>query len=1139
MSYPTVFLGLLSVLIACCRGESVGLAEEPASQVAPVDYLRDIKPVLRERCVACHGALQQQAELRLDTVKSMLQGGDSGVALVPGKPEESLLLERIAAQDPSIRMPPEGEPLTSEQLARFRTWIADGAAAPAEEHPEADPREHWAFQPVVRPPVAPREPGEWGRNPIDAFIAIPHERLGLAPQDEAPRSLQIRRLYLDLVGVPPSLEELRRHETDSSADWYERLVETLLDDPRHGERWARHWLDIWRYSDWWGLGSQLRNSQQHIWHWRDWTVESLNADVPYDEMVRLMLAGDELYPTDPRRLRATGYLARNFFIFNRHQWMDETVEHVCKSFLGLTMNCSKCHDHKYDPFPQEDYYRLRAFFEPYHVRTDIVPGQPDTVVDGIPRAFDAELETPTYRFHRGEEGQPDTSKIISPGVPEVLAFRDIVIEPIALPVEAWQPERRPWVFEAYLQASQKQVATAEQALQASGAKLQAARLRESQLLTADKHTPSLNATVAPSTFHLGDNFATLMPERWQPFGGNWEHLPRRMEQKQDGPTRAGLRLLAEVPRDFEATLRFTLLGGSRWRSVSLGFDVTPTNPDDTTPQQDHEQFVYISGVMGGSKVQAAYRQAGKTTYPAAGMRALPIELNREYSLRVQVRDTLINASLDGVPVLAWRTPIARRDGAFQLTTFDALAVFHEVTLDPLDPAVSLHEPATKSSAEPETPRQARQAVLEAEAEHHATELALLSAQAERESLNRRMQALQSRWQLSDATNPDEALILKERELSTAAVKAERAAAAAKALHGTATLELKLLRAAIDQRPAIEKELQTAREKLTQAEALSTTEVKPEDHFSPLPGAKWSPTRFRSSGADDPAPAFPAHSTGRRRALADWITDPENPLTARVAVNHLWSRHLGKPLVPTVFEFGRQGTPPTHPELLDWLAAELIEHGWSMKHLHRLIVTSSTYRLDSTNANREENSRIDGENRYWWRREPIRLESQVIRDTILAHARRLDETRGGPPIPAAKQADSTRRSLYFFHSNNERNMFLTTFDEANVKECYRREQSIVPQQALAMSNSRLVLDAARPIAEGISAAVQHVSPGETDRVFIQMAFRSLLGYAPTSQEVEASLRALKEWRTLPEGTESQARTNYIWVLLNHNDFVTLR
>jgi hypothetical protein len=237
-----------------------------------------------------------------------------------------------------------------------------------------------------------------------------------------------------------------------------------MNDPRHGERWARHWMDVWRYSDWWGLGAELRNSQKQIWHWRDWIVESLNRDKPYDQMVQLMLAADELAPEDLDSLRASGYLARNYFLFNRNQWLDETVEHVSKAFLGLTINCAKCHDHKFDPVRQTDYYSMRAVFEPYMVRNDILPGSVDAKADGISRAYDAFLNEPTYRFIRGQESSPDKSVVIPPDVPAFLTGSGLSVKPVTLPIESWHPELRPHIRQSNLSQKQLQIEAAKKAL---------------------------------------------------------------------------------------------------------------------------------------------------------------------------------------------------------------------------------------------------------------------------------------------------------------------------------------------------------------------------------------------------------------------------------------------------------------------------------------------------------------------------------------------------------------------------------------------------------------------------------------------------------------------------------------------------
>lgn len=1135
-----------------------------------IDYQRDVKTLLKERCFACHGALQQQADLRLDSGDLIRHGGDSGSAIVSGDAKSSLLIQRIADPDAATRMPPEGEPLAADQIDALRRWIDQGATTPDDEQPEQDPGAHWAFQPIERPEVPLLEVplvelNAWGHNPIDAFIASQHQRLGLNPQVAADTPLRIKRLYIDLIGMPPTPTELiewlgddGQLELDDQA--YQKLVERLLDDPRHGERWARHWMDIWRYSDWWGLGNQLRNSQQHMWHWRDWIVDSINADLGYDEMVRLMLAGDELVPTDMNQLRATGFLARNFFLFNRHQWMDETVEHVSKSFLGLTMNCSKCHDHKYDPLPQADYYRMRAFFEPYHVRLDLLPGESNYDRNALPRVFDALLDAPTYLFVRGEETNPDKSRVIPPGVPEILGLKDLAIQPLALPPEAWQTERRDWVQDVHVNDAQHKVRLADTAIAEAKTNLQAAESQHVEMLAKssdETHTnnPTAEQDSQTDPSQVGvvfDDFQDLDQSRWKLVDGKWDHQPGELRQSLDGPQRAAARLLDSPPRDFDAVVKFTTLGGSKWRSVGIAFDIDGEN-ENTQSSADQHQHVYVSAVSGGSKVQAAYRQSGADHYPGDAMRGMPIELNKQYTLRVRAQGDLINVDLDGKTVVAWRSPLPRRDGTLQLTTFDALAVFHDFSLQPLDPAAKLQQP-TGDLKNPTTPQQTEQLLNIAAAKLQVAELTKSSAESELASLQKRIAAMRFKWQFEELANESgdtdsQLSIDRKREADLShheAIKAVRVAKVTQLQLAIAELELQMLLATEDKRDGIEKQIAAETGNLDKATAATETEVTADDPYQSIAGAKWSATRFLNSGADDAKVDFPTTSTGRRTALADWITDRNNPLTARVAVNHLWTRHFGTPLVDSVFDFGRNGAAPTHPELLDWLASELIDSGWSMKHIHRLIVASDTYQMSSSNADRDHEVAVDVDNRSWWRRNPMRVESQVVRDTILSLAGKLDLTRGGPTVPLAQQTDSNRRSLYFFHSNNERNLFLTMFDEATVTECYRRQESIVPQQALALTNSRLVLDAISPIADRLTqAAASELTDGqsldgaaERDR-FIRWAFLTLAGFAPSEQEMVASRSALDDWLELPDTPESLARSYFVWTLLNHNDFVTLR
>jgi hypothetical protein len=1076
----------------------------------PVDYARQVKPLLAAHCYACHGALKQESGLRLDTVELMRRGGAGGPAIFAGSSSTSPLVARVSDRTSDERMPPENEgtPLTDDEIALLRHWIDQGAPGMANEKPEADPRDHWAFRPPVRPKVPKVANEAWVRNPIDAFIAAEHDRRGLKPQPPANPRVLLRRLSLDLVGLPPSLEELEDFARNQEGA-YENQVDRLLSSPQYGERWGRHWMDIWRYSDWWGLGAEVRNSQKHVWHWRDWIVESLNSDVGYDEMLRQMLAADELYPTDQDKLRATGFLVRHYFKFNRNTWLEETIEHTSKAFLGLTLNCTKCHDHKYDPLSQTDYYRLRAFFEPYQVRTDQVPGEADYEQDGIPRVFDCNLEAPTYLFTRGDEKRPVKERPLTPGLPPLLAFDDLKIEPVSLPAEAHQSGLRPWVVENHLAAAAKQVTAAREALDKAQQTLAAVNRDAQKVATA----PSPDK--APSTAQpvVQEDFKTERPDRWQTIGGQWKYEIGHLSQQQLGAMRSALRLKQSPPADFEARFDFTITGGTTYRSVGLAFDV----------DEQHEALVYLSA-WATPKLQIAYKQGGNHVYPPDGAQSRPVKVNEPQQLVVRVRGSLINVEVGSQHAMAWLLPVPRRRGAIDLITFDAQAKFERFELSALPESTKLMPPS--ASAVTDVPPVKLPSLAEAQAAVRLVEKSLVTAEAQIPAIKARAAA--DRAKQSSATNA--------ANLAREAVRAERVAAAAKAAEDLARAELDLVKAEAAKKVDAEKKVAIAREAADKAaKAIENSD----DKYTPLAGSLKALESNLETATSRSKP-FPATSTGRRSALAGWLTDRRNPLVARVAVNHLWARHMGQPLVPTVFDFGRKGSPPSHPELLDWLAVELMDHGWSMKHIHRLIVTSHTYRLSSSSAAAAKNVEIDPENRFYWRRNASRMESQLVRDTLLSLAGDLDLARGGPSIDPTKDALSKRRSLYFVHSHNDHHRFLSTFDDASVQECYRRDQSIVPQQALALSNSQQALEAAAKIAIRLNKRSEDID----DAAFIRAAFITVLANEPTADETSACRQALEQWAKLdpklkPDGARLRARTNLVQALLNHNDFVTIR
>jgi hypothetical protein len=830
----------------------VALALPISVEAAASAYEKEIKPVLKERCYACHGALKQKAGLRVDTVAFIKEAS----VIASGDPEKSELVQRIRSNDEEERMPPEGHALTQVEVKAIMDWITAGALAPEGERPEDDPLEHWAFQKIERPDIPKVDDIS---HPVDALLAAKQKDRGIIPVAAVDRKLAIRRLYLDLIGLPPT-----RGQLEDNRPW-EAIVDELLASPQHGERWARHWMDVWRYSDWYGLGAQLRYSQRHLWHWRDWIVESLNENAGYDSMVRAMLAGDELFPDNPDQVRATGFLARNYFLFNRTTWLDNTIEHTGKAFLGLTINCAKCHDHKYDPISAVDYYRFRAIFEPHQVRLDPLPGDADLDKNGLPRVFDDNLEAVTYVHQRGDEKKPDKETKIDPQVPEFLSAFASPIKKIKLPLPAYAPGSIKWVQEAQLEAAKKRVekataelAKAETTTEEAASQMDLAKLK---LEAARAEQKSVEATIAADQFRFA-------------------------------------------------------------------------NP--------------------GKSNEDLFRTAAKTQVAA---------------------------------VLA-RSKVER-----------------------------LGTDAKKKKAAREAKKKAEERLAQ-----------LDKGKVEYDSLRVTRKALET----------------------------------------------------------------------------------PAHEFTDYPSV------------------FPDKSTGRRTMLANWIVSPENPLTARVAVNHVWMRHFGLPLVDSVFDFGRQAKEPEQLALLDLLAVEFMESGWSFRHLHRLIVTSEAWRRDSSTAKVDSRTReADPENRFYWRMNPRRMEAQVVRDSLLHLSGELDLTMGGSSVDP--DGETKRRSIYFNHSPEKRSLFLSTFDDADLLQCYRRSESVVPQQALALSNSELAFEAAGRIAGKWGAE-------KDSSALITELFLQILGRSPDEEEIGECVAFLSNF---PSGQGQRARSQLVHALLNHNDFITIR
>lgn len=1037
------------------RLAQLALVLAPTSRLLAVDYVKDIKPLLTAHCYTCHGALKQKAGLRLDTVASMRNGGDDGSILKAG---HSLLLERVTTTDKDDRMPPEGEGplLKADEIALLKAWIAAGATGPANEAPEPDPRAHWAYQ----------VPKSSGRS-LDAMLAARFAARQLKPQPEAAPELWLRRVYLDLIGLPPSPEQIMDFARNTSPPARQRVVDHLLASPQYGERWARHFMDIWRYCDWYGLGEQLRYSQKHIWHWRDWIVESLNADKGYDRMVVQMLAADEAAPEDRDNLRATGFLARSYFLFNRTTWLDDTIEHTSRALLGVTMQCVKCHAHKYDPIEQADYYHMRAIFEPLHVRLDPWQGEPDLEKNGLPRVFDLHLDKPTYRHVRGDEKNEDKSKPMSPGVPGVLSFAAFQPVAVKLPTTSSQPGLLPFVLGDQLRTAERGIAAAQHTVDEA---------RKALHEVKPAQTPS---KANGSSLVVQDDFKEAKPNLWQTVSGDWHHTGGGLRQSETGAARRILKLKPAPPADFDATLSFTIRGGEKWKSVGLVFD----------SQDRSDTLVYMSAFSGGSKLQVALTTHGKATYPGAGAVAYQVLADTRYSLNLRLRGQLLNVSIDDKPALAYRLPQPRTPGAMSIAAFDADVAFHGFKLAELPAEAPLREPGKGS---PVAMPDAKDALALAEEQ--------LAAAKARPAMIRAIFA-------ADQKKPDKNLA-RTAAAAEAVYKLEQAQVEVfKAGHGTSAKD-----------PA--KALKSAREALDKAQKKAAS---PGEAYTSLPAslkAQEGPTEADNASVQ----TYPVTSTGRRLAFARWVTDQRNPLTARVLVNHVWLRHFGASLVPDVGDFGRRCPPPLHQDVLDTLAADFMANGWSLKHLHRTLVLSDLYARSSSNAGADPATMAaDPDNATYWRMNPRRMESQVVRDTLLQLAGKLDLTLGGPSIDPGKSESSPRRSLYFQQNADVEHRFLATFDNSNVLECYRRNESVVPQQALALANSKLSSDCA----EAMAARMTRL----TDDAFLHQAFLAVLGRPPNEAERRASSEGF--------AFLNRKRSLFLQALMNHNDFVTLR
>lgn len=937
-----------------------------ASHAAPsADFQREIEPIVAEHCAQCHGVdeAERKSGLRLDVRESALKGGESGMpAVVPGKPEQSELVRRVASADPDEKMPPPdfNKPLSAKEIETLKQWVAEGAKYES----------HWAF-------VAPRQsplPDVGAAHPVDAFVVSRLKERGLTLSPPAATAVQCRRLYLDLIGLPPSPEQLSAFERQG----FEATVDALLASERFGEKWARHWLDVARYSDTNGYEKDMPREQ---WKWRDWVVEALNADMPYDRFVIEQLAGDLLPDATQRQIIATGFL-RNSMINEegaivpeqfRMVEMFDRVDCLGKAVLGLTTQCAQCHSHKFDPLTQEEYYGLFAFL--------------NTSYEAQSWIYTAEQERQIADIRRGISAAEDRLRAARP---------------------QWRQELAAW---------EKSLVEKEPAWE---------RLIATELgsISGLNHpTQEADQSILMKGHVSNDVFLIAAPVLDGVTGLRLEALNHR-DLPHNGPGRS--RLGTWGMNELEAFVKKP--DDKDWQKLKL----VHASADFSQPEQKTDDGKKASGPVAflidgkDETTWTADRGTGRRNQPSVAV--LQFEQPLVYPAGTQLK-------------LAWRQGEMLGCCRYSIT---------------------------------------RQASPAAPPVHHKAMLAMVK--------------------------PSELRIADENAAVFAAWRMTLA----------------------DAKP-INDEIDALWNKYPQAATsiLHLAEQEPDQRRETylLDRGNWEkPLKTVEPHTPAALQPFDGDLPRNRLGFARWLTDPRSPLTARVAVNRVWQAVFGMGLVETAEDFGTRAPVPEYRELLDWLAVDFMQNGWSQKRLIRTIATSQVYRQSSHAA--AELVERDPRN-VWLARGPrFRADAEVVRDIALSVSGLITHKLGGPsvipPVPQnvldynftypaywkpAEGAERYRRTLYGFRKRSMPDPVMSNFDAPNGDfACARRVRSNTPLAALTSLNEPIFVEAARAFALRVLR-----EGGGDDAERADYAFYLCTSRRPESAEREAVLALVRSQR----------------------------
>lgn len=950
-------------------------APGPASaQSVPVDFHLEVQPLLADRCLVCHGPDEndRQAGLRLDQLDEALNPLPSGnVAIVPADASASELVRRIESSDSELRMPPvdSGKHLTADETKLLRRWIEQGAAY----------GKHWAFEAPKRPTPPRNADADWGRNAIDQFVGSELARRGWTPSTEADKTTLLRRLSFDLTGLPPTPVEVEAFLADDSPEAYERQVDRLLAADAYGERMAISWLDGARYADTNGFQNDF---SRHMWPWRDWVIAAFNDNMPFDQFVIEQLAGDLLPDATLSQRIATGFNRNHRTVTEvgsiDEEWRVENVvdrvETASTVFLGLTMGCARCHDHKYDPITQKEFYEFFAYF--YSVDE---PG--------------------VYTEKRGNT--PTTVDVPSP-----------------------TQERRLAELHTVRTAAEQAVHDAESDVASDPAAWEAGLLE-----TSARHEPQ--AARLRADFAGDGQLAVAGDTEGQPL--KYAEFIGAEPAWDDGLLGPALHLRGDVAIQTRLGQTIALAGD---RPFTLAFWVRAENMGAIISKMDDQQQARGWDVL--------REQSGKVAV---------------HLIHYWNQDAIKVLTDEPLPASVWRHVAVTYDGSGQASGlriyFNGVAQSHTVERDSLTKTIATEEPVRIGSRETALPLKGAVADLRYFE-------AALTGSAVRNLIDAGLAQSIRQRQASSAGDRSETW----REFVTA--YGNRDVAQARSKLATVQQDINELRRDIPT-VMVMKELAEPR----QAYLLQRGQYDAPDKTQPV-----------EPGTPAVLPPLPEGAPANRLGLARWIASPGNPLTARVAVNRIWQRLFGVGLVKTTENFGIQADPPSHPELLDWLATELIRLEWDLKALQKQVVMSATYR--QTSRTTPEQIRRDPENRWMSRGPRFRLPAELVRDNALAVSGLLQCRIGGPsvkpyqpdglwtelaggagqgPYQRDEGASLYRRSLYVYRKRTVPHPTMSTFDAPSWEICQvKRATTNTPLQALALLNDTTYVEAARQLAQ---------------------------------------------------------------------------